>query len=176
MPRTPVQARPIEKGFGFIAGLFSIAGSVALFVLMAVTVVAVFWRYVLRDPIFGVEDLSTMSLTIIVAASVAYGAVHMAHVSVNIISGMAGRKVTRFTDALARAAGVAITGYAAFGLVKKGSCGLPCGAITPNLSILHTPFYYILGAAMALYASHLLYHLIVGLAHWTDHDPNEMDA
>lgn len=165
----------IDKGFGVIAGLFSLVGSIALLLLMAATVLSVFWRYVLRDPIFGVEDLSTMLLTIIVAASVAYGAIHSTHVSVNIIGGMCGRKITRFTNALARLAGLAITGYAAIALFKKGSCGLPCGAITPNLSILHTPFYYTLGVAMAIYAAFLFYHLIVGLAHWSGHDPNEMD-
>ena len=166
--------RPIEKGFCIIADLFSIAGGIALFILMGVTVISVFWRYVLRDHIFGIEDISTMSLSIIVAASVAYGAIHSAHVSVGVVTSFGGRKLTRVTDAFARIAGICITTYAAIGLVEKGSCGMPCGAITPNLTILHTPFYYTLAFAMIVYAAFLFYHLIVGLAHWSENDPNGM--
>ena len=44
------------------------AGGLALTVLAGLTVVAVFRRYALNDPIFGVEDLSAMTLTIVVAA------------------------------------------------------------------------------------------------------------
>ncbi len=163
----------VDRVFGNIAGLFAIAGGLALFLLMAVTVISVFWRYVLRDPIFGIEDLSITSLAVLVAAGVGYGAVYGAHISVNVIADVFGRSTTRVTDAIARIAGVAICAYATWGLVKKGTCGLPCGAITQNLSILHEPFYYSLAAAMALYAAVLFHRLVVGFVHWSGEDPNE---
>ena len=163
----------IERAIDRIAGLFAVAGGLALFMLMAVTVVSVFWRYALRDPISGIEDLSVTSLAVVVAAGVGYGAVHGAHISVNVISSFFGRKATRITDAISRLAGLAICLYATWGLIKKGGCGLPCGAITQNLSILHTPFYYALAAAMGLYAAVLLHRLVVGFANWSGEDPYE---
>lgn len=162
-----------DRVFGHVAGLFAVVGGLALFLLMLVTAVSVFWRYALRDPIFGIEDLSTTSLAIVVAAGVGYGAVHSAHIRVHIIDRVFARKTTRITDAIARIAGVVICAYATWGLVKKGSCGLPCGAITQNLNIPHGPFYYALAAAMALYGAVLLSQLVVGLAHWSGEDPNE---
>ncbi len=44
------------------------AGGLALTVLAGLTVVAMFRRYALNDPIFGAEDLSAMTLTIVAAA------------------------------------------------------------------------------------------------------------
>ena len=75
----------MEKQLGRLAGLFSLIGAISIIALMSVTVVAVFWRYILNSPIFGIEDISTMTLTVVVAASVAYAAYQNAHVSVNVI-------------------------------------------------------------------------------------------
>jgi TRAP-type C4-dicarboxylate transport system permease small subunit len=162
-----------EEQLGHLAGLFAIGGGIAIVALVGITMVGVFWRYVLNKPIFGIEDVSTMALTIVVAASVAYGAHHRAHVSVNIITMVAGRRFTRITDLLSRGLGVAMLAVATYALVKKGGCGLPCGAITNNLSIVHTPFYYVLALAIGSYALLLMVQLLIGLAHWGGTDPNE---
>ncbi|MEM5581937.1 MULTISPECIES: TRAP transporter small permease subunit [unclassified Roseibium] len=164
----------LEQGAGRIAGLFAAVGGAALFVLALVTIVSVFWRYVLRDPIFGIEDISTMALSVAVAGAVAYGAHKGAHVSVNVIAMIAGRRVTRVTDAAARVLNTGILGLAAYALFKKGSCGIACGAMTSNLGLLHQPFYYGLVAAMAFYALVQVLHLCIGLAHWAGDDPNEI--
>ncbi len=170
---TPMVLRRIEKGLGLIAGLFALAGGVAFAVLTVVTGVSVFYRYVLRAPIFGIEDVTTMSLTVIVASAIAWAAFHRGHVSVNIISIFLGRIFTRFTDAAGRLVSCAMVGFAAYALFVKGSCGMPCGAMTSNLGIIHTPFYYVLGSAMAFYAFLIFTHLLIGLAHWHGRDPNE---
>ncbi|SIO11209.1 TRAP transporter small permease [Vannielia litorea] len=164
---------PWGRWFGTIANGFAVLGGVALFALMFITVVAVFWRYALRDPIFGIGDMSSLSLVVIVAAGVTYGAVHGAHISVDILSAVAGRRTKRLTDLLVRALSVAICGFAAWALAVKGACGLPCGAVTPNLGIVHTPFYYLLSAALAVMTALLLYQLLTGLRHWSGQDPNE---
>lgn len=171
--KTPQALGWADKQLGRLAGLLAVSGGIAVIALMVLTIVAVFWRYVLNNPIFGIEDVSTVTLTVVVAAAVAYGARHNAHVSVNVITYFCGRNITRYTDLIARILGVAMTGLASYALFIKGSCGLPCGAITNNLGIVQTPFFYALGVAMAFYALLLLLHLLIGLAHWSGQDPNE---
>ena len=163
-----------EQHLDRLAGLFAALGAIALFGLMTVTLTAVYARYVLNDPIFGIEDISTMSLTVIVAAAIAYGAPNHAHISVNVIRMVAGRRFTRVTDLLARTLGFLIVGFATYALFSKGSCGLPCGEMTNNLSIVHTPFYYVLAVAMGYYALVLLLYILIGLGHWKGEDPNEV--
>ncbi|WP_299193088.1 TRAP transporter small permease [uncultured Litoreibacter sp.] len=164
----------IEHLLGRVAGLFAVAGGGALLVLAGVTGIAVFYRYILRNPIFGIEDVTTMALTVLVAASIAWAAVNKGHVSVNIITSVFGRSVTRITDVVARLVSFAMLGFASYALFVKGSCGMPCGAMTSNLGIIHTPFYYVLAAAMAFYAAFVLSHLIIGVQHWHGADPNEV--
>lgn len=174
MAQTPDILTKTEKGLRKVAGLFAILGGVALFALAGVTIVSVFFRYVLRDPIFGIEDVSTMSMTIVVAASIVWAATQKGHVSVNVLPMVAGRAWSRWTDVAARVVSFVILAVAAYGLATKGSCGLPCGAITSNLSIPHPPFYFVLSAAMAFTALWVLLQILIGLIHWTGEDPNEV--
>ncbi len=162
-----------ESYCGRVAAAFAVVGGVALVVLLAITVAEVFWRYVLNDSLLWVEDLSTMSLVVVVAAAVAYGAREGSHVCVNLIARIAGRRATRFTDAVARLLGVAVTTTAAYALFVHGSCGPSCGAATSSVSISHTPFYYALGAALAAYGMLLASQLLLGFATWDGKDPNE---
>ena len=150
-----------------MAGLLAVVGSAAVIVLVAVTVVAVFWRYIHNDPIFGIEDLSTMALTVVVAGSIAYGATRGAHVNVNVIGYVAGRAVTRWTDVAVRLLGIATIGFAAYALAVKGSCGIRCGSFTANLFIVHQPFYYALALGMAFYAGLLAVQLGIGMLHFS---------
>ena len=164
----------IGTQLGRLTQLFSILGAISVLVLMSVTVVAVFWRYILNSPIFGIEDVSTMTLTVVAATAVAYAAHQNAHVSVNIITILSGRSVTRFTDATSRILCISMLALATYALFSKGSCGLECGQTTNNITIVHTPFYYMLGLSMASYTLLMLLHLILGFYNWNGVDPNEV--
>ena len=48
-------------------------GAAAVLLLVGLTVTAVVFRYVLNDPIFGIDDLSQVGLSLAVAGSIAYG-------------------------------------------------------------------------------------------------------
>lgn len=150
----------------------AIIGATGIVALMLITVVAVFWRYVVKDPIFGISDLSVLALSVVAAASVCFGANHNAHVSVNVISYFFGRKVTRITDIIMRLFALATLSVAGFALIDK-ACGFEKACITDNLSIEHRPFFYVLAVSMLLYAASIFWQLLVGLKHFYDTDPNE---
>ncbi len=137
-------------------------GAVATLALMLITVAAVTWRYGLNDPIFGIEDLSVVTLTLVAGASVAYGARHGAHVSIDVMTNLLGDRVSRYTDIVMRLLVVGIAGLAAYALFDK-ACGIEKACITNNFSIEHTAFYYFLGVSMAVYALHVLLQLLTDL-------------
>ena len=153
---------------GLAAGAFAILGGTALFALAALTCAAVFSRYVMDDPIFGIEDVSTMLLVVVVAAAVVRGARHGSHVAVDVL----GRFLTdRVSAVLARGialVGAGIAGTASYALFRKGACGFDCGAFTPNLEILHRPFHYTLAVALLLYALVLLLEALEGAPRTVD--------
>jgi len=159
---------------GWIAGLLAVVGALGMCGLLAIVVIAVTWRYGFNDPIFGIEDLSVVTLTLVAGASVAYGARHGSHVSVNIITYFFGRKVTRFTDALMRLMTSAVSMFAAYALITR-ACGIEKACITNNFSIEHRPFYFFLAASLALFSLHMLVQFLVGLAHFSGEDPNKIE-
>ena len=172
--KTPDILSSVQRLLDRLSTVFALIGSCGILVLMGLTVVGVFWRYVLVAPIFGLQDLSSMTAAIVAAASVAYGANRRSHITVNIMPKQFGRGVRRWTDLIARGVGVVVLILASGALIKKGSCGLPCGNVTGNLTIPHSPFYYALAAALAFFALVLLYHIAMALAHWHQADPNEV--
>lgn len=157
-----------------MAGLFAVIGAAGMLGLLGITVVAVFWRYALNAPIYGIEDLSVVLLTVAVSGAVAFGARNEAHVSINIIGGVAPRGLTRITDAVMRAGTAFIAGLAAYGLVIK-ACGVERGCMTSNLGIEHAPFYYVLASSLGFVALHFTVLFLVGLANWSGTDPNEAE-
>ena len=62
------------RAVDFLSTALTISGGIAAAGLVIVTVVAVFSRYILGDPIFGIDDVSTMLLSAVVSGSILYGA------------------------------------------------------------------------------------------------------
>lgn len=155
-----------------LSRVVALIGAAGIVVLMLVTLVAVFWRYVVNDPIFGISDISVLVLSVVAAASVFYGARHNAHVSVNVIKYFFGRKATRITDIVMRVLALITLGLASYALFDK-ACGFDEACVTDNLSIEHRPFFYVLSVSMLLTGVHTLWQLLVGIKHFGDEDPNE---
>lgn len=142
--------------------------------LVGLTVVSVIWRYLLNDPIFGVTDISRMSLAVIVMGALAYGGRLGAFVHVDILAVVGGRKLTRYTDIVVRLCSIAILSLVTYSLREEARCGFECGEFTDNLEIVHTPFYWLLAVAMGTYVLMLVCELVIGLAHFgADRDPFE---
>lgn len=171
--QTPKVLTWADRQLGHLTGLVAVVGALAVFSLMMITLVAVIWRYALNNPIFGISDISMMTLIIVAGASVCYGARHGAHVSVNVIGMVADRNITRYTDALMRLLSFGILALASYALASK-ACGAARACLTNNMSIEHAPFYYFLSVMMGIFALQVLLQLIVGLAHFDGDDPNEL--
>lgn len=163
MAEKPAFASQIDKGLGLVAGLFAVAGGLGIFVLLGVTVVAVFWRYVLNTPIFGIEDVSIVTLTVVAAGAVCFGGRRGAHVSIDLIDRLAPKRITRFTDAVMNLLACAICLVAVYALITR-ACGLEKACITSNLAIEHRPFFWVLAAAMLVYSLQLALQFVRAVA------------
>lgn len=158
-----------DRQLGLLAGLLGWIGAAGIVGLMAVTAVAVFWRYVLNNPIYGIEDLSIITLTLVAGGAVAYGGRRGAHVSVDIISMAAGPRLLRLTDAVMRVLALAILGLATWALFDK-ACGIEKACVTSNFSVEHRPFYCFLGICIGVYALQILLDLLLGITGAGDAD------
>lgn len=152
-----------ERQLSRLARLFAAIGGVAIVCLMGINIVAIFSRYILNDPIFGIEDLLAVNLTVFVAAAIAYGGLNQANISINVIKFFTKGAKLRFTDFVAQVLELLVVGCVTYSLLSVGSCGFACGAVTSNLAIVHTPFYYLLAVAMGFYWLVILVNMLNGL-------------
>lgn len=141
----------LDRCLGLCTQVFFWLGGIAVVLLVLLTVTAVFWRYALNDPIFGVEDASMLLLILVAAASVVVGARSGSHVSIDIGDNWIGPRARAAMDAVMRLLTVGILGLACYALIDK-ACGPERACITSNLNVAHRPFYYTLAAAMAVVA------------------------
>lgn len=163
MTENPDLLSRFDKGLGLLAGLFAVAGGLGILVLLGVTVVAVFWRYGLSAPIFGIEDISIVTLTVVAAGAVCFGGRKGAHVSIDLIDRFAPTRVTRVTDMVMYLLASAICLLAVYALVTR-ACGIEKACITSNLAIEHRPFFWILAGALMIYALQLALQFLCSLA------------
>lgn len=171
LPQPPDRAlSSVDRAVGWLARI----GSITMVALVVLTGIGVFFRYIVNDPINGLGDILGLTLSITVACSLAYGGRVGAHVAVDVLGMVGGRKVTRWTDPLVRVLGIFIVGVAVYALIKNGLCGILCGFLTSSLAIPHEPFYYFLAFGLFVYGVVLLVELIVGLRNFSrDVDPSE---
>lgn len=163
------------RAVDWVSTALTIVGAIAAAALVVVTVVAVFARYLIGNPIFGIDDLSTMLLSAVVSGSILYGAKIGAHVQVDILGMFGGRKITRIFDVIVRILSAGIALLLAFALWEEVQCGRDCGYFTPNLEIPHEPFLWLMAAAMVGYAVLQILDLIEGLIHFrSKRDPKEL--
>jgi TRAP-type C4-dicarboxylate transport system permease small subunit len=150
-----------EEGriFTAISAFTAVIGGLGILALVGLTVVGVFWRYVLNTAIFGLSDITILTAAVVAACAVAYGALHGAHVAITLIDDQFGPKVQPITDLLAHTLSAAILALACYALIDKSACGRLCGDMTDNFAILHRPFYWVLAVSMAICVAHRLYLL-----------------
>ena len=160
----------VDRAVGWLARI----GTVTMVALVVLTGIGVFFRDIVNDPINGLGDILSLTLSVTVACSLAYGGRVGAHVAVDVLGMVGGRKVTRWTDLIVRVLGIFIIVVAVIALIRNGLCGILCGFLTSSLAIPHEPFYYFLAFGLSAYGVVLFVELIIGILHFrADVDPSE---
>ncbi|PRY89385.1 TRAP transporter small permease [Donghicola tyrosinivorans] len=125
-------------------------GGVCLIALVLVLAVGVIMRYVLGQPILGINEIVQLTALALVMASLPYATEHQVHVRVDVFDNMLGRWGPLFGDVLSRL----ISGYVLSLLTlrawDKAMDALEWGDATNMLNLPIWPFYAVLAAGTAL--------------------------
>lgn len=139
------------------------AAGAALLWLMLLTVVAVVMRYVFNAPILGVQDISEVSLAVVVFLGIPYCGWTGGHVAVDLIASVVGESRLRYTDALMRLLGAVLFGVVAWQAMRQGLDALEYGDATNLVDIPHHPFMFLMSFGWLLFAGVLLLQSVAGL-------------
>ena len=139
------------------------AAGAALLWLMLLTVVAVVMRYVFNAPILGAQDISEISLAVVVFLGIPYCGWTGGHVAVDLISTVVGESRLRYTDTLMRLVGAVLFGFVAWQAMRQGLDALEYGDATNLVDIPHYPFMFLMSFGWLLFAGVLLIQAVVGI-------------
>jgi TRAP-type C4-dicarboxylate transport system permease small subunit len=153
--------------------VLAVLGGAALLGLAATALVAVFFRYQLRRPIFGAEDLLVMALAVVVAISVVVAGRHGTHVAirVNFGDGLFGRTV----ELVGKLIAVGICAFVAFTMLTQ-ACGPEKACVTSNLTLSHRPLYVLLSASFAALSLNTFWSALRPLVRPADPDTTKAKA
>ncbi len=136
---------------------------------LAVMVLLTSWnvivmRKALNDPIVGAEDILILNLAILVAVAIPYGGRAGAHIEIEIFETWMSKGFARWSLVAMKLLAIPLVSILAWRLFKSGASARDFGEATQQLLISYEPFYYAMGAMIALYAAILIADLILLLA------------
>ena len=132
--------------------LLGFLGGVTLFLLMGLTVVAVVMRYIFNAPILGAQDLSELSLVLVVFLGLPYCGWTRGHVAVDLISTFVPAARLRFTDAVVFFTSGVLFLYVAWQTWTQGLDALEYGDASNLVEIPYFPFFCVATLGTAVYA------------------------
>lgn len=132
--------------------LLAYLGGIALLWLMGLTVVAVVMRYVFNAPILGAQDISELSLVLVVFFALAHCGWTGGHVAVDLIGTVLKPETLRWTDSLVRAISGLLFVYVTWQTVRQGLDALEFGEASNLVEIPHFPFFLVVAFGSAVYA------------------------
>lgn len=136
---------------------------------LAVMVLLTSWnvivmRKALNDPIVGAEDILILNLAILVAVAIPYGGRSGAHIEIEIFETWMSKAFARWSLVAMKLLAIPLVAILAWRLFKSGASARDFGEATQQLLISYEPFYYAMGAMIALYAAILVADLVLLLA------------
>lgn len=132
-------------------------------------------RKALNRPIVGAEDLLILSLVVVVAIAIPFGARSGAHIEIEILESSMSRSFARWSLVFVKLLGLALMLVMARQLWVAGDSAMKFGETTQQLLISYRPFYYLLAVSALLYAVVLALD-IVRLARGRDVTPLQFDG
>ena len=137
-----------------------LGGLTLTFMTVLSTVNVLLMRKALNDPIRGAEDLMVLSLVVVVALSIPFGARSGAHIEIEMLESYLNPRFSRFSYAVMKLIGTIITALLAWQLWLAGGQAGRFGESSQTLVISFGPFYRILSVAIAIYAIVLILEFI----------------
>ena len=137
---------------GVAVRLFAYISGAALLWLMGLTVLAVIMRYVFNSPILGAQDLSQVSLVLVVFPAMAYCGWTGGHVALDLISSVLKPQALRWTDSAIQTACGILFVYLTWQTWLRGLDAFKYGEATNLIEIPRSPFFFIISIGSGLYA------------------------
>lgn len=142
----------LDRFVGGAVRLSAYISGFALVWLMGLTVVAVIMRYVFNAPILGGQDLSEVSLIVVVFPALAYCGWTGGHVALDLIGTVLKPRALLWSDRIVQTVCGVLFSYIAWQTWKRGLDAYRYGEASNLIEIPRSPFFFIIAIGSGLYA------------------------
>lgn len=129
-----------------------LGGAVLAFVTVYCALNAVVMRKLLNSPIIGAEEILVLSLVVIVALAIPFGARTGAHIEIDFLEPRMSAGFAKWSMILVKCAGFVLLAIMSWRLWHAGGSAARFGETTQLLYIPYGPFYYLLSVSIGIYA------------------------
>ena len=133
-----------------------LGGAALAFMTVYCAVNAAVMRKMLNSPIIGAEDILIVALVVIVALSIPLGSRTGAHIEIDFLESSMSASFAKWSMVVVKCLGFALLTIMSWRLWHAGGTAERFGETTQLLLIPFGPFYYLLSAAIGIYAVVLL--------------------
>jgi TRAP-type C4-dicarboxylate transport system permease small subunit len=147
------ELRPAEQRLDRLVRVLGGVSGYMLLWLMVLTVVAVFSRKVLNSPIIGVQDLSEVSLVVVVFFAMSYAGWTGGHIAVDLIAEALPRSWLRLVDIVMRLAGALFFVIVAWQSAERAIEAYAFKEATNLITIPLYPFFWVIAGGFVLFSA-----------------------
>lgn len=133
-----------------------IAG-IVLVLIAILTFVEVIARYALNNSIVGVQEISELSIVVVLYFGLAYSTYSRSHVKVDVVINTMRPDIKMITQGIMSLLCILFSAPAAWQVAKQGSTFLLSGRSTSLMHIRYWPFYYAAAFGLALTSFEFLF-------------------
>jgi|WetSurMetagenome_2_1015567.scaffolds.fasta_scaffold94835_2 TRAP-type transport system small permease protein len=150
-------AAKLSSGFIEFVGLLAM---LALLVMMSLTTVDVFSRWLFSRPILGTMEMTELLMVSIMALSLAWCTFKGGHIRVDIITGLFSKKANKVVDIFNFVLTATVVAFMVPALIGRYIEGVKMDAATPVLKIPEGPFALLLVFGYSLTFVVLIVHIV----------------
>ena len=153
-----------------ILGGAALLAGIALFGIMLLVTISVFFRYVLNAPILGSQELVQLSMVFVVMLAMPFTALKGMHIRVDIFDTIFGRRGRYITDLVSNIVGICVL----FLLIRKSTDkafdALEYDDVTNMIELPLWTAYAAIAIGMGLYMAVLALKLVRQVMMWRQYD------
>jgi len=124
--------------------------AVLLFMMMILTLLDVFGRYLFNSPIMGAYEITELMLVVLIFAGIPLAGANDEHIAVDLIDGIVPRVIAKVRDILIALIMAVVLGALSKSIWHKGLEAIKYGDQSAMLQVPMSPVFFIISVALAL--------------------------
>ena len=147
-----------------ISGVLGAISCVGVVVVAIFTVVSVFLRYVLKNPIVGSTEYVECMMAVMVFSCLAYTQSKGGHINISMLLRVLPKTLAMIINALGYIIVTVFSGYASYCLFQQAGYATTKNLVSALVNIPYYPFYYFASLCMAIFTLVMLIDAAIATA------------